>query len=156
MKLRKILVPLDGSSMAESALATAMQLARDSGATLHLLSATAPPVREHPGPVRSEALSAAEAYLDAVRERVKAGGIPVEAAVWYGTPAAVIVAAASRTQSDLIVMTTHGRSGPERDVLGSVTESVLHGTRLPVLVVHPEPAPVRAPAGTAEPASAAR
>jgi hypothetical protein len=52
-------------------------------------------------------------------------------------------------------MTTHGRSGPERDVFGSVTESVLHGTRLPVLVVHPAPVPVHPPAGEAEPAPSA-
>lgn len=152
MTLRKILVPLDGSPTAEAALATAAALARDIRATLLLLSVTAPPAREHPGPARSEALNTAEAYLARMRDRVKADGVGVDTAVWFGTPAAAIVAAAGSTQSDLIVMTTHGRSGPERDVFGSVTESVLHGTRLPVLVVHPDPASVRTPAGEAEPA----
>lgn len=152
MSFRKILVPLDGSPTAEAALAAAVSLARDARAALLLLAVTAPPTREHPGPARSEAVNTAEAYLTRTCERVKADGVPVNSAVWFGTPAAAIVAAADTTQSDLIVMTTHGRSGPERDVFGSVTESVLHGTRIPVLVVHPEPAPVRTPAGQAEPA----
>ena len=152
MKLRKILVPLDGSTTAESALVAAVDLARDAGASVFLLCVTSPPAHERPAPARTEGVSAAEKYLADIRDRVQAGDVQVDTAVWYGTPAAAIVAAASQARCDLIVMTTHGRSGPERDVFGSVTESVLHGTRLPVLVVHPAPVPVRPPAGEAEPA----
>jgi nucleotide-binding universal stress UspA family protein len=52
----------------------------------------------------------------------------------------------------MIVMTTHGRSGFGRLLLGSVAESVLRGTSTPVLVLHPDGAPVEAPSGAGRPA----
>jgi nucleotide-binding universal stress UspA family protein len=66
---------------------------------------------------------------------------------WYGPPAASIVDAARLRGIDLIVMTTHGRSGLGRLILGSVAEAVLRGTTVPILVLRATDAPVEAPEG---------
>jgi hypothetical protein len=55
--------------------------------------------------------------------------------VWYSQPAQAIVEAARMRRVDLIVMSTHGRSGLRRVVLGSVAESVVRGTQTPILLV---------------------
>jgi nucleotide-binding universal stress UspA family protein len=69
--------------------------------------------------------------------------------VWYGPPVEAIADAAQLRKTDLIVMSTHGRSGLGRLVLGSVAESVLRATSTPILLLRPEtPAGVIAPART--------
>jgi nucleotide-binding universal stress UspA family protein len=92
----------------------------------------------------------AETYLDEVAARVRALGVKdVRTSAWYGEAATAIVEAAAFNHADLIVMTTHGRSGVGRLVMGSVAESVLRGTRTPILVLRDTGAPVHAPSGTA-------
>jgi nucleotide-binding universal stress UspA family protein len=76
----------------------------------------------------------------------------VETSVWYGPPADAIVEAARFRNADLIVMSTHGRSGVGRLVLGSVAESVLRGSKTAILLVREPSAPVQALGGTARPA----
>ena len=71
----------------------------------------------------------------------------VEGHVWCGPPASAIVEVARTEKVDLIVMATHGRSGLEHLVLGSVVESVLRNTPAPVLVLRPESAPMGALVG---------
>ncbi len=68
---------------------------------------------------------------------------------WYGLPAASIIRAADAAGADMIVMTTHGRSGLGRPVLGSVAEAVLRGTRCPLLLVREPEVPVDMPAEAA-------
>jgi nucleotide-binding universal stress UspA family protein len=70
--------------------------------------------------------------------------------VWYGPATAAIVEAAATSQADLIVMSTHGRSGIGRLLLGSVAESVLRATHTPILLLRPEGAPVATPRGRVE------
>ena len=78
----------------------------------------------------------AEKYLDEIKARLAAKGIQrVETSVWYGPPASAIVEAAKVGKVDLIVMSTHGRSGIGRWVLGSVADRVLRGATSPVLLV---------------------
>jgi nucleotide-binding universal stress UspA family protein len=92
------------------------------------------------------AVREAESYVAGVRERVtKAGAADVETSVWYGKPAEAIVEAARFRQADLIVMSSHGRSGLGRLVLGSVAETVLRATRVPILLIRSETAPIEAP-----------
>jgi nucleotide-binding universal stress UspA family protein len=67
--------------------------------------------------------------------------------VWYGPAAAAIVEGVASQKADLIVMSTHGRSGIGRLVLGSVTESVLRGTTVPILIVRAHHAPLDVPHG---------
>lgn len=74
---------------------------------------------------------------------------------WYGPAAYAIVEAARLHGADLIVMTTHGRSGLKRLILGSVAESVLRGTTTPILLLRAPEAPVESPSGEAQVSKAA-
>lgn len=152
MKLGKILVPLDGSPLAEGALARVVELAADRPQTsVVLLRATeASALAEfHPIQAQVAAVEEAQGYLDAVAARLRSQGLKtVTTSVWYGTPAASIVEAAAVGGVDLIVMSTHGRSGLGRLIMGSVAESVLRGTKTPILLLHAEGTPVEAPVGT--------
>jgi nucleotide-binding universal stress UspA family protein len=157
MKIDKLLVPLDGSQLAEQALGKALDVAEGGKTTLLLLRAaeasTWPGV--DPTDEQIRVVHDAEAYLDGVRARLAARGIhKVETSVWYGPPAAAIVEAARVTGADLVVMTTHGRSGLGRLILGSVAEAVLRGTSTPILLLRADGAPVQAPIGVAEERSA--
>ncbi len=156
MKLDKILVPLDGSALAESAIATAAEMAQR-GATLMLVRAaeahTLPGV--DPTDAQVEVVREAEEYLAGVAARLKTQGAGnVETSVWYGPAPSAIVDAARLRGADMIVMTTHGRSGLGRLILGSVAESVLRGTTTPILLLRAAGAPVEPPkgAGQARPA----
>ncbi|MGH7306016.1 MAG: universal stress protein [Candidatus Rokuibacteriota bacterium] len=151
MKLRKILVPLDGSVLAEAALPRAVDLAESEGATISLLRAAEASGRLGADPVEAQvtAVREAEEYLaGVVRRLAERGATRVETHVWYGPPAAAITEAAAVQKADMIVMGTHGRSGLGRLVLGSVAESVLRGTTIPILVVRADGAPVDAPGST--------
>jgi nucleotide-binding universal stress UspA family protein len=139
VKVDRILVPLDGSPLAEMALPKAVALLGDSpGATLVLLRATA--TRTLPGidPIEAQlvVVHEAEDYLEHVATRLRHEGVPrVETSVWYSSAAPAIVQAARTRRIDLIVMSTHGRSGLRRVIRGSVAESVLRGTQTPILLV---------------------
>ena len=150
MKLDRIMVALDGSVLAEAGLSNALDLAEKNGATLSLLRAVE--IHALPGADKVEAqvtaIREAEEYLTAVVRRLADRGFRrAETHVWYGPPAAAIVEGASAQKADLIVMTTHGRSGLGRLILGSVTESVLRGTATPILIVRADSAPLEIPRG---------
>ena len=148
MKLTTILVPLDGSGLAEAALTPAMELARERGAKLLLLRAaeahtfpTADPTEAQVAAVRD-----AEQYLADVRDATRRAGVAdVDVSVWYGPPAQAIVEAAHYRKADLIVMSSHGRSGLGRLVLGSVAETILRATAVPILLIRPGAAPLDTP-----------
>lgn len=153
MKIDKILVPLDGSALAESAITTAVEMAYPGVASLVLVRAAE--AHTFPGADPTDAQVAvvreAETYLAGVAERLKQQGLSkVETSVWYGPAAAAIVDAARARKADLIVMTTHGRGGLGRLILGSVAESVLRGTTTPILLLRAPEAPVEAPEGTGQ------
>jgi nucleotide-binding universal stress UspA family protein len=155
MKLSAIVVPLDGSQLAEGAVARAAELAAESGARLILLRAVeASPML---GTDRVEAevrlVREAEEYLAGVSARAGAKGArSVSTSVWYGAAPWAIAEAARLYQADLIVMTSHGRSGLGRLFLGSVAETVLRSTRTPILLLRDIAAPVEArPAGLPAP-----
>ena len=137
MKVDTVLVPLDGSPLAEMALSTAIDLLRDSpDATLILLRAaeatTLPGV--DPTDAQVGVVREAEEYLEVVAARARDEGVSrVITSVWYSQPAEAIAEAARVRGVDLIVMSTHGRSGLRRVVLGSVAESVLRATQTPIL-----------------------
>ena len=147
-RYQHLLVPLDGSEMAEVALPDAASLAVSSNARLTLLhvvppalaeiyaAAKAVPADEGDGSLHD----AAHNYLDLVRRRLNAMGIEVHNAVTIGDAADSLVAYASEQGVDLIVMATHGRSGWKRLVLGSVAERVLRVAAQPVLLVRAPPA----------------
>ncbi|HSE93180.1 MAG TPA: universal stress protein [Methylomirabilota bacterium] len=151
MKAKRILVSLDGSRVAEAALPVALDLAGGAGATLLLLRVIEAPL---PGPesaaARLDVTREAETYLDDVARRAREEGARnVTVALWQGSPSQAIVTAADQYQVDLIVMTTHGRTGLQRDCFGSVAESVLRGTGRPVLVVRESATACETPRGHA-------
>ena len=154
MKTERILVPLDGSALAEAAIEAALDLGRGMPSQLILLRAAeahtlpgADPTDEQVAVVRE-----AEQYLAAVADRLAKRGVKgVDTGVWYGPAAAAVIEAAKLKKADLIVMSTHGRSGLGRLILGSVTESVLRGTTTPICIVRASGAPIEAPKGAAMP-----
>ena len=104
-----------------------------------------------PTEAQVRAVREAEGYLEAVADRLRRKGIrDVQTSVWYGHPAESIVEAARFYQVDLIVMSTHGRSGLGRLILGSVAESVIRGTTAPILLVRGPEAPVQLPKGAGQ------
>jgi nucleotide-binding universal stress UspA family protein len=80
-------------------------------------------------------------YLEKTGDALKSDHIDVSTIVTSGNAAEEILKAADHVKADLIAMSTHGRSGWRRAAFGSITDKVLHGSRIPVLMV-------RAPEGT--------
>ena len=148
MKVKTILVPLDGSIVAEAALTPAVDLAREAGARLVLLRAAQAHTLPMADPIQAQVdvMREAQEYLAAARARVTAAGVrDVEISAWYGPAVEAIVEAARYRHADLIVMSSHGRSGVSRLVLGSVAESVLRATAVPILLIRPAGAPLDTP-----------
>lgn len=153
---KEILVPLDGSEVSASALPTARQLAGTLGARVHLLQVTSQAEEfsvmrgaefgtmgaEYSQQVLGEVLTAQreriERYLNEVGDDLESVGLTVVKAVEDGQAADKIVDYAEAGGIDLILMSTHGRGGVRRFLVGSVTDRVIRSTNLPVLVVHPE------------------
>jgi nucleotide-binding universal stress UspA family protein len=159
-----ILVPLDGSELAEEALRSAELLADLPGARLHLLRVIEPPPYPLAGegdvyvPIDDEAERAsASAYLDDLAARLTRGGTQVTCEVATGLPVTVIPRVAGACTADVIAMATHGRGGLARLVLGSVATGTLQRTHVPLLLIRPSALAQTKPATqqeTANPASA--
>lgn len=141
--MERILVPLDGSVLSEAVVPVAEALARDYGAELLLLRA----VRVHPGagpdPFEPEPkVGEAEDYLARIAEELEARGLSrIRRNVWYcsAKPEQAIAKAATLNHVDLIAMTTHGRGGLSRLLLGSVAESLVRQAPAPVLLARGQP-----------------
>lgn len=134
-----ILVPTDGSEEVGSVIDHAVTLARDTGARLHGLyvvdTATATAVPEAQWTTMEEFLEdAGEQALGAFKSRTDGADVPVRTALRHGTPHQEILAYVDEHDIDLVVMGTHGRSGIDRVLLGSVTEKVIRQATVPVLV----------------------
>jgi nucleotide-binding universal stress UspA family protein len=134
---RKILVPLDGSPVAEEILTHVVELARLTGAEICLLRVVL--AHTFPGADPTErqvqAVREAEDYLKGVEHRLADAGLKVSAHVRYGHEAIEILDHAQQKDIDLVAMSTHGRTGVERWALGSVSERILRHSLKPVLLV---------------------
>lgn len=148
----RIFVPLDGSPVAEGALDMAALLARRATRTTPNLEPTmilfqALDLALWLGidieQARSKAAASAVAYLEEQAQQLRDEGLTVEIAVRLGSPVEEILEQALARQADLIVMTTHGRTGLARWALGSVAERVARAAAVPVLLI-PEAAVGRA------------
>jgi nucleotide-binding universal stress UspA family protein len=136
---RTILVPLDGSSLSEQALPLASQIARRAGAGLRL-ACVVPPHNAHypvPHPPWDERAALAEA---AWRVRRAAPGCQVQTALLDGPVAQTLADHAAAVDTDLMVLTTHGRGAFSRFWLGSVTDELVRRTAVPLLILRPEDA----------------
>jgi nucleotide-binding universal stress UspA family protein len=133
---RTILVPLDGSSLAERALPFGIFLAQSSGARILLLRAIGAPAFAigDPIPRISQEMRAADNYLSSIATTVTRPTV-VEAATFTGNAADAIVEEINLRQVDLVVMSTHGRSGFGRWVYGSVADAVVRRGACPTILV---------------------
>lgn len=146
-----ILVPLDGSELAERVLPHVMDLAKELHAKIHLvqvIEVTVPPDLLVYGTVPVGLVEAmfgaeeastkkAERYLSRVAERLQADGLDVSWAVAKGAAVEAIVDVAYSERVDLVAMSTNGRLGTGKPAPGGVVEEVLHNAGMPVLLVKP-------------------
>jgi nucleotide-binding universal stress UspA family protein len=136
---KKILVPLDRSALAEQAIGQAALIARGAKAEIDLVLVHAPFPFDGPTEPAWERAewSADHKYLESVAEDLHSGSlVPVTHVVMRGTPTECICDRA--LDADLIVMTSHGRTGLSRAWLGSVADSIVRRTSAPVLILRPE------------------
>ena len=145
----KILVPLDGSKLAECALPYAEELAKGCNTVEVILVSVTEPVQGYrpkgdpsrPGELRliPEAIGKnerqAQRYLDRIAKAMEAKGIKVRTEVLLWPPAEAIVGYAEQLKCDLIVMASHGRSGPSRWAHGSVADKVFRASCIPILMI---------------------
>ncbi len=139
-----LLVPLDGSAFAETALPHAALLARAFGGPILLLRTVEPPMAAYAyAEVSLVKLSSvelhqeAESYLEEVAQRLRSAGLAVQTVVREGWPADVIAYQGAALGPSLIVMATHGRTGVARLLLGSVALEVVRRSPLPVMLIRP-------------------
>jgi nucleotide-binding universal stress UspA family protein len=136
-KIERILVPLDGSGCAENVLPKLEKLATDFKAGICLLRVVYAHTFPGTDPTEAEVrvVREAEDYLSGIEERLKAKGFKVDSHVRYGSDAEEILDHAAQKEIDLIAMTTHGRSGVKRFLLGSVAEKILRHATKPIFLV---------------------
>jgi nucleotide-binding universal stress UspA family protein len=160
---KKILVPLDGSKLAECALPHVEDVAKGCGTEEVILVSVTERVQGYrvlegtgqpmAGPTggwlgSSQSLGQrlipeafgkkekqAQRYLDRIAKKLEAKGIKASTEVLLWKPAEAIVGYAKQYKCDLIVMATHGRSGPSRWAFGSVADKVLRSSGIPVLLI---------------------
>jgi nucleotide-binding universal stress UspA family protein len=134
---QNVLVPLDGSSLAEQALSVASMVAarsRRSETLMEVMFVDTDASRADGGGSAEDRI-----YIQAIAEEAtRLLGVAVTGIVVPGDPASAIVEHARQRSSDLIVMTTHGRTGLRRAVMGSVADRVVRDAGRPVLLVRPE------------------
>jgi nucleotide-binding universal stress UspA family protein len=137
---KKIVVPLDGSKVAEQALSYAVDMVKAYNGELMLLRACDLPVGmiDYCGQayyeLQAQSQDDAERYLERVRQSLELDR-PVHTRTLLGHTSDSILAATEAYQADLVVMTSHGKSGIDRWLLGSVAESFARRSTCPVLVL---------------------
>ena len=145
---KRILVPLDGSPLAEKALTTAARLARASDGTVILLRVVSPPVEYSNGSmflnytptnileeIMEADLTDARHYLECVAASSTMQGVRTQLEVRIGVAASQIFSFTDSQHCDIIVMSSHGRTGVQRWLLGSVAQKVAMSSTIPVLVL---------------------
>lgn len=141
---KKILVPLDGYPLAEAALPHAKAIAKSEGAEIILLRVPMIPTTEffarEPSlavKIHEEEQAEAVKYINMKVEELKKEHIKVTAVTQEGPVPDTILAVAKETHADMIVMSTHGRTGLQRWLMGSVADRVVHHVHIPVMLIHP-------------------
>lgn len=141
---KKILVPLDGSPLAEAVLPHAQALAKSEGAEIVLLRVPVIPTTEFIS--RDPAIIAkivddmekeTVEYIDFEVAKLNNEGAKASGLTREGSIPDTIIEVARETQADVIAMSTHGRSGLQRLLMGSVAEQVVSISPIPVMLIHP-------------------
>lgn len=143
---KKIMVPLDGSKLAECAFPQVEAIASGCFSNTVILVRVVES-RERPAnlgtfineddwqKIESDRKSAAEEYLNRLSKELKFENLQVQTRVIVGKVAESLADYTDKNEIDLIIMATHGRSGVSRWVLGSVAEKILHSCCVPILLV---------------------
>jgi len=144
---KKILVPLDGSEFSECVLNHIEAIAKGCQVPEVVLLGVAEPIsyqvyymigiEDRVRDMQKETEKYVESYLSKAADSLKEDGIAVQTVVVSGRPAEEILDYANKNQVDLIIMSTHGRSGVSRWVVGSVTDKVVRHSVAPVLTISP-------------------
>ncbi len=138
--IKKIVVPLDGSELAEGILPYVKEIASRTQAEMVLLASVVDAGvwdATVTGALLGREEDLARAYLDKKAGELGAAGFKVRARVLQGPAAEAILAAAGEEGASLIAISTHGRSGLSRWIFGSVAGKIVQSTDLPLLVVRP-------------------
>jgi nucleotide-binding universal stress UspA family protein len=153
---RRVVVPLDGSPLAEGMLRFIVDIAGPLDLEVVLLRVIKPQVPQVTETARMVMIEDVEArmaeardYLEPLAGQLRTRGIRVRTEARRGEPVKEIVAGARETDADFIAMTTHGRSGLGRLLFGSVAEAVLREAELPVFLMRMTEAQAMAPEGHA-------
>ena len=139
--LKIILCPVDFSDRSLEALDYAVNLARQNEGRIILLHVIDNPLADQYGPSRQNFYAEVEHAFEQSKQmlteaaRTHVGDVPYETIAKRGNPYEEIIDLATEKQADLIVMSTHGRSGPQRLLIGSVAEKVVRTAACPVLTV---------------------
>jgi len=147
--IKRILVPTDFSDPSHDALSLAMAFGVAFGGTLDLVHVALASAYLLPPPIdlasipfdMTKTLEQASTGLAREEATVRSAGLVCETATLFGRPDTEIVARATATKADLIVMGTHGRSGLSHALMGSVAERVVRHSPCPILIVPPHPTP---------------
>lgn len=142
-----IMVPLDGSALAEKALPYATGLTHRLEAKVTLVQVLElPPVLEGSLDTEAALISSAETYLQQIKAVMTGTGLvqplrpeQVQTKVAFGNPKHEMAVEAAAIKADLVVMTTHGRSGLAQLIMGSNAASLIQHTTIPVLLIRPLP-----------------
>ncbi|MDD5399278.1 MAG: universal stress protein [Dehalococcoidia bacterium] len=142
---KKIMVPLDGSQIAECVIPHIETIAKKSAAKVELVTVIEPleiPTRgqiaisdDEIKQIDAEGKKEANKYLDQVSDRLTKAGIKAETVILSGRAADRLTRYAINNEVDLIIMATHGRSGISKLFWGSVAEKILRATDIPVLLI---------------------
>jgi nucleotide-binding universal stress UspA family protein len=134
---RRILIPLDGSALAEGALPHAMALAKEGYSELVLIQVHEPILGGRSGALEAERKirHEAQSYLDRIVRRVRKREISARSLIVAGAPAREILSFPKKQQIDLIVMSKRGQSGVTRWLMGGVADRVARGANVPVLLI---------------------
>ncbi len=147
LRIRKIVIPLDGSSHSEAIVAPAGVLGKFLGATLTLVHVIEPvfrlgeailvPAVEYDAAADARLRSEATAYLGRIAQRLRGDGLVVEEKIVSGEAVQALLEVAKETDADVIAMATHGRRGWKRLAFGSVADKLVRSSSLPFLVQRP-------------------
>jgi nucleotide-binding universal stress UspA family protein len=156
---KHVLIPLDGSELAERALEQAEHILGAGEGEITLLTAVNPPefftydsyngqtlapammsarAAVNYQAITDELVKDAQSYLDRIAQRLQSAGYRVHRKIEIGLPAEAILKTAEESRADAIVMSTHGRSGLSRWILGSVTHKVLSAANCPIFITPPK------------------
>ena len=132
-----VLIPTDGSEGTQRAIEHGIALALELEATVHALSVVESTGATKRDQLRADPEAEARETLGPVEEAAEGADLEVTSAIREGVPAEEILAYAADADVDMIVMATHGRTGLDHVLMGSVAEQVVRNSTVPVVTVRP-------------------